>query len=115
LNSLDSTMKFSTGAILLVSLSTASAFVQPTRRATFSRRFVVSEPAKTEEAENVVDAVVVAAEPVAAAAAAAEPAVAVAEPAVVAVAEPAAAVAEPAAAAVAEPESVLKQDSSLVP
>lgn len=113
MNSLDSTMKFSTGAILLVSLSTASAFVQPTRRATFSRRFVVSEPAKTEEAENVVDAVVVAAEPVAAAAAA-EPAVAVAEPAVVAVAEPAAAVAEPAAAAVAEPESVLK-DSSLVP
>jgi hypothetical protein len=106
-------MKFSTGAILLVSLSTASAFVQPTRRATFSRRFVVSEPAKTEEAENVVDAVVVAAEPVAAAAAA-EPAVAVAEPAVVAVAEPAVAVAEP-AAAIAEPESVLKQDSSLVP
>jgi hypothetical protein len=77
-------MKFSTGAILLASLSTASAFVQPAQRAaTFSRRFVVSEHTKIDEAAKDIDAtpekappVVVAAEPVAAA----EPAVAVAEP-----------------------------------
>ena len=112
-------MKFSTGAILLASLSTASAFVQPTRRAaTFSRRFVVSEPSKTDEAANgtdaIVDAVVVPAEPVVVA----KPVV-VAEPVVVAkpvaaAAEPAAAAAAEPAAAVVEPESVL-DDSSLVP
>jgi hypothetical protein len=104
-------MKFSTGAIVLASLvSTASAFVQPAQRAaTSGRRFVVSEPTKTEEAAEEVDAtpekptpVVVAAEPVAAAAPAA------------AVAAPAAAVAAPAAAVAEYSKSVL-DDSSLVP